>query len=96
MVTVPNGRNRNNVFGGLLFPFDTVQYRVVFRELCPSLRVTTSYTFPVQTGGIFYFPWHRHQIKGTEGFYIISEIVKLGGSGFCISARLLVSPPKAG
>ena len=31
---------------------------------CPSLRVvesTTSYTFPVQTGGIFYFPWHRHR-----------------------------------
>ena len=23
---------------------------------------------PVQTGGIFYFPWHRHQIEGTDGF----------------------------
>ena len=23
---------------------------------------------PVRTGGIFYFPWHRHQIKGTNGF----------------------------
>ena len=23
------------------------------------------FTFPVQTGGIFYFPWHRHQIEGT-------------------------------
>ena len=21
------------------------------------------YTFPAQTGGIFYFPWHRHQIE---------------------------------
>ena len=27
--------------------------------------VHDSYTFPVQTGGIFYFPWHRHQIEGT-------------------------------
>ena len=25
------------------------------------MESTTSYTFPVQTGGIFYFPWHRHQ-----------------------------------
>ena len=24
--------------------------------------VHDSYIFPVQTGGIFYFPWHRHQI----------------------------------
>ena len=23
---------------------------------------------PVRTGGIFYFPWHRHQIEGTNGF----------------------------
>ena len=28
---------------------------------------TTCYTFPVRTGGIFYFPWHRHQIEGTDG-----------------------------
>ena len=27
-----------------------------------------SYTFPVQTDGVFYFPWHRHQIEGTNGF----------------------------
>ena len=26
------------------------------------MESTTSYTFPVQTGGIFYLPWHRHQI----------------------------------
>ena len=23
---------------------------------------------PVRTGGVFYFPWHRHQIEGTDGF----------------------------
>ena len=28
----------------------------------------THFTFPVRTGGIFYFPWHRHQIEGTNGF----------------------------
>ena len=27
---------------------------------------STSYTFPVQTGGIFYFPWHRHQYVQSE------------------------------
>ena len=32
------------------------------------MESTTSYTFPVHTGGIFYFPWHRHQIEGTNGF----------------------------
>ena len=26
--------------------------------------VHDSYTFPVQTDGLFYFPWHRHQIEG--------------------------------
>ena len=25
----------------------------------------------MQTGGIFYFPWHRHQIEGTDGFYCL-------------------------
>ena len=30
--------------------------------------VHDSYTFPVQTGGIFYFPCHGHQIEGTDGF----------------------------
>ena len=43
-----------------------------FRELSfyrlECVESTTSYTFPVQTGGIFYFPWHRHQIEGTNGF----------------------------
>ena len=32
------------------------------------MESTTSYTFSVQTGGIFYFPWYRHQIEGTNGF----------------------------
>ena len=22
---------------------------------------------PLRTGGMFYFPWHRHQIEGTDG-----------------------------
>ena len=35
------------------------------------MESTTSYTFPVQTGGIFYFPWHRHQIEGTNGFWCL-------------------------
>ena len=26
------------------------------------MESTTRYTFPVQTGGIFYFPGHRHQV----------------------------------
>ena len=30
--------------------------------------VHDSYTFPVQTGGNFYIPWHRHHIEGTDGF----------------------------
>ena len=29
-----------------------------------------SYTFPVQTDGVFCFPWHRHQIEGTNGFLV--------------------------
>ena len=28
--------------------------------------VHDSYIFPVRTGGIFYFPWHRHQVEGTD------------------------------
>ena len=34
------------------------------------MECTTSYTFPVQTGGVFYFPWHRHHIEGTDWFYV--------------------------
>ena len=29
--------------------------------------VHDNYTFPVQTGGIIDFPWHCHQIEGTDG-----------------------------
>ena len=32
-----------------------------------------SCTFPVQTGGIVYFPWHIYQIEGTDGFSVSSE-----------------------
>ena len=32
------------------------------------MESTTSYTFPMQIGGISYFHWHRHQIEGTNGF----------------------------
>ena len=37
------------------------------------MESTTSYTFPVQTGGIFYFPWHRHQIEGTNGLCLFRK-----------------------
>ena len=30
--------------------------------------VKTWVAIPVRTAGIFYFPWHRHQIEGTNGF----------------------------
>ena len=36
---------------------------VVFSRISDS---TTGYTFT--TCGIFYFPWHRHQIEGSTGF----------------------------
>ena len=35
------------------------------------MESTTRYTFSVQTGGIFYFPWHEHQIEGTDGFWCL-------------------------
>ena len=34
------------------------------------MESTTCYTFPVQSGGIFYFPWHGHQIVGTNSFLL--------------------------
>ena len=39
------------------------------------MESTTSYTFPLQTGGIFYFPWHRHNTKqnGSTAFSVSSE-----------------------
>ena len=39
-----------------------------FRELSFSRLECGVTTGPVQTGGIFYFPWHRHQIEVTDGF----------------------------
>ena len=35
---------------------------------------------PVRTGGIFYLPWHRHQIEGTDGVIVSSEI-QVGKAG---------------
>ena len=36
------------------------------------VEFTTVY-IPVRTGGIFYFPWHRHQVEGTDGYSVSSE-----------------------
>ena len=35
------------------------------------MESTTGYTFTPYRCGIFYFPWHRHQIEGTNGFYCL-------------------------
>ena len=36
----------------------------------------------MRTGGIFYFPWHRHRIEGTNGFYcIIRKTLASGVNG---------------
>ena len=36
----------------------------------------------MRTGGIFYFPWHRHQIEGTDGFYcLIQKTLASGVNG---------------
>ena len=35
--------------------------------------VHDNYTFPVQTGAIFYFPWHIYHIEGTKGYSVSSE-----------------------
>ena len=41
-----------------------------FRELSFSrLECGVHDTFPVQTGGIFYFPWHRHQTDRRQRLY---------------------------
>ena len=38
---------------------------------------------PVRTGGIFYFPWHRHHIEGTNGngFYRLIRKTYTGKAG---------------
>ena len=36
----------------------------------------------MRTSGIFYFPWHRHQIEGTNGFYcLIRKTLASGVNG---------------
>ena len=35
------------------------------------MESTTGYTFNYPLFGIFNFPWHRHQIEGTNGFYCL-------------------------
>ena len=40
---------------------------------------------PVRTGGIFFFPWHRHQIEGTDRFYCLLR--KSGGKQNCQSSE---------
>ena len=43
---------------------------------------------PVRTGGIFYFPWHRHQIEGTNGFYcLIRKTLAKQGKRNCQSSE---------
>ena len=44
------------------------RFPLISRTCLRVVESTTRYTFPVQTGGIFYFPWHRHQVEGTDGF----------------------------
>ena len=35
------------------------------------MESTTGYTRIYPLCGVFYFPWHRHQIEGTNGFYCL-------------------------
>ena len=53
---------------------------------------------PVRTGGIFYFPWHRHRIEGTNGFYcLIRKRLASGVNGIAKVPKrkvfTLVNPP---
>ena len=42
----------------------------------------------VRTGGIFYFPWHRHQIEGTNVFYcLIRKTLAKRGKRNCQSSE---------
>ena len=41
--------------------------------------------------GIFYFPWHRHQIEGTTGFNVSSERHRqMWGERNCLSFEMAV------
>ncbi len=43
---------------------------------------------PVRTGGIFYFPWHIHQIEGTDGFwYLIRKTLATRDKRNCQSSE---------
>ena len=43
---------------------------------------------PVRTGGMFYFPWHRHQIEGTNGLYcLIRKTLAKRGKRNCQSSE---------
>ena len=54
---------------------------------------------PMQTGGVFYFPWHRHQIEGTDGFYcLLRKTLAKRGKRNCQSseAKRTIDRPVAG
>ena len=43
---------------------------VYFHQSFPSLElVSPQQVFTISLCGVFYFPWHRHQVEGTNGFY---------------------------
>ena len=45
----------------------------------------------MRTGGIFYFPWHRHQIEGTNGFYcLIRKTLASGVNGIAKVPKIKV------
>ena len=50
-----------------------------------------SYIIPVQTGGIFYLPWHRHQLEGTDVFseaiHVLRNTVGVGGCYLSLKKR---------
>ena len=40
-------------------------------EITSSMRCTESMArFSISLCGIFYFPWHRHQVEGTSSFLV--------------------------
>ena len=58
-----------------------------------NVESTTSYIFQLQTGGIFYFPRHRHQIEWTDGFvYLFRKDLAKRGKRNCQSAASRIRP----
>ena len=45
---------------------------LVFLDIFRDIQLTTGYTF-TPCVGIFYFPWHRHQVEGVKSFIVSSE-----------------------